>query len=48
MGVGDPTFNEKQALKDVEFNLKIVDKMLSKSGYLIGEFPSIADLSAFF
>ena len=44
----DPTFNPEKALKEVEFNLKYVDGILSKSNYIVGEFPSLADLSAFY
>jgi glutathione S-transferase len=44
----DPTFNPEKALKEVDFNLKYVDGILSKSNYIVGEFPSLADLSAFY
>jgi len=32
----------------VEISLKYIDSILQKSSYIVGEYPSIADLSAFY
>jgi glutathione S-transferase len=46
--IKDPSFIPEKALKDVETNLKYVDEILASSNYIVGQDPSIADLSAFF
>ena len=32
----------------MEYNLKYIDNVLATSSYIVGEYPSIADLSAFY
>jgi glutathione S-transferase len=44
----DSLFNAEKALKEVEFNLKYLDSILANSSYIVGEYPSIGDLSAFY
>lgn len=46
--IKDPSFIPEKALKDVETNLKYLDGILASSNYIVGQDPSIADLSAFF
>ena len=49
LGIVDPTFSEEKVKKNVEYALKTIQTVyLSKGDYLVGNEPSIADLSAYF